>query len=160
MAQDHVFQAPAIGGLLRLAWQMQTDRLYEQLIAAGFHDVTRAQFALFRWPGVDGMRPGEAAESARLSKQTINGLLAELEANGYLVREVDPGDRRARVIRYTSRGRELQRTAHLSSQALERAWAAAVGEGRFRTLRATLESMVARALPKEPPGNTALSRFA
>ena len=54
---------PAIGGLLRLAWQAHIDKLYER-VTTSFPDVTRAQFALFRWPGIgDGLRPGASPRS-------------------------------------------------------------------------------------------------
>jgi DNA-binding MarR family transcriptional regulator len=140
---------PAIGGLLRLVWQMHRERLYARVTAAGFRDVTQAQFELIRWPGIDGLRPSEVAESVGLSKQTINDLLGELERDGYLGRHPHPDDGRARVIRLTTRGWKLQRTAHAISQALEAAWAASVGHKRFQALRSTLEAMVARGLPEE-----------
>lgn len=140
---------PAIGGLLRLAWQAHRDRLYERVTAAGFPDVTRAQFELIRWPGMDGQRPGKLAGSVGLSKQAVNDLLGELERNGYIERQPHPGDRRARVVRLTARGERLQRTAHETSRALEAAWADSVGPKRFTALRSTLEHMVERGLPGE-----------
>jgi len=140
---------PAIGGLLRLAWQTHRDRIYERITAAGFPNVTRAQFELIRWPGIDGLRPGEVAQLAGLSKQTVNDLLGELERNGYINRHSQPGDRRARVVRLTARGKELHRTAHETSRALEATWAASIGAKRFAALRSTLEDMVARGLPGE-----------
>jgi DNA-binding MarR family transcriptional regulator len=146
--QDGASTGPAIGGLLRLAWQAHRDRLYERITAAGFADVTRAQFQLFRWPGIDGLRPGEIAELSGLSKQTVSDLLGELERSGYVERHPDPGDRRARLVRLTPWGRELQRTAHETSRSLEAAWAARVGAKRLRALRSTLEAMVEHGLPE------------
>lgn len=140
---------PAIGGLLRLAWQTHRERLYERVTAAGFPDVTRAQFALIRWPSMDGLRPSELAQSIGLSKQTVNDLLGELEGNGYIERHQHPDDGRARVVRLNARGWELQRKAHETSQALEAAWAASIGQRRFQMLRSALEAMVARGLPDE-----------
>jgi DNA-binding MarR family transcriptional regulator len=139
---------PALGGLLRLAWQTHRDRIYERILAR-FPDVSRAQFELLRWPGIDGLRPGDAARSAGLSKQTVNDLLGELERNGYLERHLHPDDGRARIVRLTERGRALQRTTHEISLALESVWAASVGAKRFAVLRATLEDMVAGGLPDD-----------
>jgi DNA-binding MarR family transcriptional regulator len=140
---------PAIGGLLRLAWQLHRDRLYQRVSAAGFPNVTRAQFELFRWPGIDGLRPGEVAQSNGLSKQTVNDLLGELERNGYVERHAYPGDGRARVVHLTARGKELQRVTHETSRGLEATWATTVGAKRFAALRSTLEEIVARGLPGE-----------
>ncbi len=117
--------------------------MYERLTTAGYPDVTRAQFALLRWPGIDAKRPGEVAELAGLSKQAVNDLLGELERGGYLERRQAPGDGRARVVRLTPRGKRLQSTAHVISRELETAWADRLGERRFAALRETLEDMLA-----------------
>lgn len=138
---------PAIGGLLRLAWQIHRDHLYERVRAAGFADVTRAQFALIRWPTLDGVRPGQLADSVGLSKQAVNDLLGELDRNGYIERHPDPADRRARIVRLTARGQQLQRTSHEMSRALEAAWAASIGADRFSAFRSSLQDLVERGLP-------------
>jgi DNA-binding MarR family transcriptional regulator len=136
-------EAPAIGGLLRMVWQLHRDRMYERLVAAGYPDVTRAQFALLRFPGVDGMRPTEAAELAGLSKQTVNDLLGELEQSGYLDRKRHPVDGRGRVIQLTARGKRLLKVTHQTSRELEADWAAQVGRERITSLKQTLEDMLA-----------------
>jgi DNA-binding MarR family transcriptional regulator len=143
---------PAIGGLLRLAWQTHRERIYEEIRTTGFPEVTRAQFELIRWPGIDGLRPSEVAQLAGLSKQAVNDLLGELERGGYVERHSHPRDGRARVVRLTERGTELQRTAHEISRSLEDAWAARVGSERFAALRATLEDMVRIGLAPGRPG--------
>jgi DNA-binding MarR family transcriptional regulator len=137
------FGPPAIGGLLRLAWDAHRRRMYERVMAAGFDDVTPAQFEIFRFPGVDGMRPGEVAELAGLSKQAVNDVLGQLERSGYLTRGAHPDDGRARVVHLTDRGWELQRISHETSRELEAEWARAIGEKRFAALRAALEDLVA-----------------
>jgi DNA-binding MarR family transcriptional regulator len=124
--------------------------MYEGVTAAGFADLTRAQYELFRWPGMDGLRPGELAQVSGLSKQAVNDLLGELERSGYVERHPDPDDRRARLVRLTARGEQLQRTVEETSRALEAGWAAAVGGKRFAALRSTLRDMVERGLPEEP----------
>ena len=143
MSTDERTDPPAIGGLLRLAWQAHRDRMFEHLAGAGYPDVTRAQFALFRWPGVDGMRPGEVADLAGLSKQAVNDTLGELERCGYIERHHDPQDGRARIVRLTEPGRAQQAAAPQTSRELESDWAQSLGEERFADLRATLQDMIA-----------------
>ena len=128
-----------------MVWQLHRDRLFERLVAAGYQNVTRAQFALLRYPGVDGMRPSEAAELAGLSKQTVNDLLGELEQSGYLERKPHPADGRGRIIRLTPRGKRLQATTHHISRKLEADWAAQIGAERITSLKQTLEDMLASA---------------
>ncbi len=117
--------------------------MYERLLAAGYPDVTRAQFALLRFPGADGMRPSEAAELAGVSKQTVNDLLGELERSRYLERRPHPADGRGRIIRLTPRGKRLQHTTHQISRELESAWAEQIGRERIASLKDTLEDMIA-----------------
>ena len=143
--------SPAIGGLLRMVWQLHRDRMYERLVAAGYPDVTRPQFALLRFPGVDGMRPSEAAELAGLSKQTVNDLLGELERTGYLERKPHPDDGRGRIVRLTPRGKRLQQTTHRISRELEAEWAAQIGPKRITSLKQTLEDMLAASAQDHQP---------
>ena len=121
--------------------------MYERITAERFPSVTRSQFELLRWPGIDGLRPGEIAQLSGLSKQTVNDLLGELERSGYIRRDPHPADRRARLVRLTATGGDLQRTAHETSSALEREWAEILGAPRLSALRSTLEEMVAQRLP-------------
>jgi DNA-binding MarR family transcriptional regulator len=134
-----------------MAWQIHRDRMYERVIAAGYPDVTRAQFSLLRFPGVEGMRPSEAAELAGLSKQSINDLLGELEGAGYLRREPHPTDGRGRIIRLTAEGERLQHTAHEISRELEADWGAQIGDKRVAALKRTLEDMIAGARGSSGP---------
>ena len=143
--------SPAIGGLLRMVWQLHRDRMYERLVAAGYPDVTRPQFALLRFPGVDGMRPSEAAELAGLSKQTVNDLLGELERTGYLERKPHPDDGRGRIVRLTPRGKRLQQTTHRISRELEAEWAAQIGTKRITSLKRTLEDMLTASAQGHQP---------
>ena len=151
---DVDLDAPAIGGLLRMVWQLHRERMYERLVAAGYPDVTRPQFALLRFPGVDGMRPSEAADLAGLSKQSVNDLLGELERSGYLERKPHPADGRGRIVRLTARGRRLQKTTHRISRELEADWADRIGERRIAELKKTLQDM-ASAGTRSPDGRPA-----
>jgi DNA-binding MarR family transcriptional regulator len=56
----------------------------------------------------DGLRLGELAAAARLSKQAMTGLVRRCEADGLVVRERDAVDGRAFNLRLTERGRALR----------------------------------------------------
>src|SRR5690242_20675745 len=100
----------AIGALLRFALDDIRGRIYDGVVADGFTDVRPAHVTLFRWPGPDGARPTELAAAAHISKQSVNDRLGELERLGYLTRERDPADSRARIVRLTARGRRLHKS--------------------------------------------------
>ena len=146
MAQGEDFP-PAIGALLRLAWQAARERIYEGVQEAGYTDLSRAHVLLFRWPPFDGLRPSELATRNQLSRQSINDLLSDLEKRGYLERTPDPTDGRARIVRFTERGWDLTRVLSETSFATESEWARARGEERFAEFRDTLCELVAYASP-------------
>jgi DNA-binding MarR family transcriptional regulator len=143
---------PAIGALLRLAWQAVRERIYEGVLHAGYTDLSRAHVLLFRWPTIDGLRPSELAARNQLSRQTINDLLSDLEQRGYLERTLDPTDGRARLVRLTQRGWDLTQVLSDSSFATESEWARAIGEARFGEFRDTLCELVAYASPVDGSG--------
>lgn len=129
---------PWIGALLRLAWLGVRDHIEEAVEAAHFPGVTRAHVALFGHPTLDGMRPIELADRMGLSKQSVNGLLGDLEQQGYIRREVDPEDGRGRLVRLTDRGAELEDTVRRAARDAERHLEKTLGRDRFRELKAAL----------------------
>jgi len=72
-----------------------------------------------------------------------------LERCGYVRREPDPADSRARLVRLTDRGRELEEAAHAASARLHLAWRERVGPERFEALWAALQELA--GLPQAPP---------
>jgi DNA-binding MarR family transcriptional regulator len=140
---------PAIGALLRLAWQGVRERIYEGVLKAGYTDLSRAHVLLFRWPTIDGLRPSELATRNQLSRQTINDLLSDLEKRGYLKRTPDPTDGRARIVRLTERGWDLTQVISDMSFTTESEWAQLIGETRYGEFRSTLCELVAYTLPAE-----------
>lgn len=101
-----------IGFLLAKASQRFNERLTERFTARGFGDV-RASYGSVLVPLFerDGLRLGELAGAARLSKQAMTGLVKRCEAVGLVQRETDPEDGRAFNVRLTARGRALRAVA-------------------------------------------------
>ncbi|MBK5289113.1 MAG: winged helix-turn-helix transcriptional regulator [Acidimicrobiia bacterium] len=127
--------------MMRLAWQSVWRQIFSGVAAAGYEDVNPAHVGLFRYPGLDGQRPSELAEQLQITKQSVNDLLGHLEARGYLAREPDPADGRARVVRLTAKGRKLQATIHGQAQAAEQHIADALGARRYSQLQHALEDL-------------------
>lgn len=82
----------------------------------------------------DGSRLTELAARAQMTKQSMSALIDDLERWGYLERIPDPSDGRARIIRRTQRGWDLERVARESVRAFEDDWAARIGKDRLREL--------------------------
>ena len=127
-----------MGALLRAAWKGVRDHIDEAVKAAGYVDITGAHVSLFRHPTLDGMRPTDLAGEMQLSKQAVNDLLRDLERQGYIRRDVDPADRRSRLIRLTAKGMKLEDTVRLAARDAERQLERELGRDRFRSFREAL----------------------
>ncbi len=127
-----------MGALLRAAWKGVRDHIDQAVKAAGYVDLTRAHVSLFRHPTLDGMRPTDLAAEMQISKQAVNDLLGDLERQGYIRRDVDPADRRSRLIRLTAKGMKLEDTVRLAAQDAERQLERELGRDRFRSFREAL----------------------
>lgn len=132
---------PHVGAMMRFAWQWVWKQIFSGIVAAGYDDVNPAHVALFRYPGLDQQRPSELAEQLQIAKQSVNDLLGHLEHHGYLTREPDPNDGRARIVRLTPKGRRLQKTVHVRAQAAEQHIADTLGARRFTQLQRALEEL-------------------
>jgi DNA-binding MarR family transcriptional regulator len=132
---------PYVGAMMRVGWQWVRDEIFDGVVAAGYDDVTPAHVGLFRYPGLNGQRPTALAEQMRITKQSVNDLLGHLEQHGYLIREPDLVDRRARVVHLTPKGRRLEKTVTSQSQAAEVRIAEILGPRHFKHLRCALEEL-------------------
>ncbi|HEX4863026.1 MAG TPA: MarR family transcriptional regulator [Acidimicrobiales bacterium] len=134
-------RSPYVGAMLGVVWQWVRDQLYAGVVAAGYHDLNAAHVALWRYPGLEGLRPSQLADRVGITKQSVNELLGHLEAHGYLLRVPDPADRRARVIRLTSKGQRLEHTIYAEAGAAQQRIAEILGPRRFAQLHSSLEQL-------------------
>jgi DNA-binding MarR family transcriptional regulator len=133
---------PWVGALLRLAWKGVRNHIEAAVLEAGYTELGSAHISLFRHPTLDGTRPTELADEMQVSKQAVNDLLGHLERQGYIVREVDPADRRSRLIRLTDKGAKLEDTVRLAARDAERRLERDLGPERFRSFRDDLVEAV------------------
>jgi DNA-binding MarR family transcriptional regulator len=127
-----------IGALLRVPAQAIQRRLIWDLNAAGFEELTLPHMAVLQFPGPDGARPTTLAERTGMSKQAMNQLLRSLEGLGYIARSDAPDEGRARIIRFTKRGRAAYAKIHDLLRDIEREWIAELGPKDFAQLKALL----------------------
>jgi DNA-binding MarR family transcriptional regulator len=101
-----------VGFLLAKASQRFNELLVERFAARGYGEV-RASYGSVLVPLFerDGLRLGELAAAARLSKQAMTGLVKRCEADGLVERERDPVDGRAFNVRLTDKGRAFRAVA-------------------------------------------------
>jgi DNA-binding MarR family transcriptional regulator len=135
-------RGPYVGAMLRVVWQRVRDQLYAGVVAAGFDDLNAAHVALWRYPGLEGVRPSQLADRVGITKQSVNDLLGHLEGHGYLLRVHDSADGRARVIRLTAKGRRLEQTIYAAAGTAQLRIAQILGPGRFAQLHHSLELLI------------------
>ena len=127
-----------IGALLRVPAQAIHRRIIKELNVAGFKELRVPHMAVLQFPGPDGVRPGTLAERAGMSKQGMNQLLRSLEDVGYIVRSNAPDEGRARIVRFTRRGRAAFAKVHDILRDIELEWSAELGPRDFTQLKELL----------------------
>jgi len=132
------FGKPMVGALLRAPAEAVRRHMLRRLHEHGFSDLEQAHLSVFQYPGPQGLRPSELAARLRVSKQALNYLLGQLERRGYLCREPDPDDHRARRIALTERGLATVPVIRAAVAEVEREWAGRLGRQRFDELKGLL----------------------
>jgi DNA-binding MarR family transcriptional regulator len=101
-----------LGFLLAKASQRWNELLQEAFAREGFPEV-RASYGSVLLPlfEEDGLRIGEVARRARLSKQTMTTMVRLAERDGLVERRGDASDRRATRVHLTAKGRRFKPVA-------------------------------------------------
>lgn len=135
------FGPPLIGALLRIPWETVHRRMLERLRERGFGDLDAPHLSVFLFPGPQGAKPSELASRLRVSKQSINHLLGQLERFGYLERRDDPVDMRSRRIHLTPRGKAAGLIMREAVREVEHGWERRLGSKRLALLRRLLREL-------------------
>jgi DNA-binding MarR family transcriptional regulator len=122
----------------RLLFAFQ-DELYARFDDAGHGKLTRVHGAVLAHLDPDGTRATELARRSGRPKQLIGRAVDELEQLGYVERRPEPGDRRAKLVVPTERGRELIRLSDEIIRDIERRAAAALGQVAYDSFKNALE---------------------
>ena len=131
-----------LGFLLSKASQRWNELLHQELAAAGFPEVRPAYGSLLiPLYEEDGLRQGQLARLARLSKQTLTTMTRALEHAGLIERRPDPADARATQIFLTKRARELEPIAERILAELDDRVAAATDDSTGAPLRQALRTL-------------------
>jgi DNA-binding MarR family transcriptional regulator len=131
-----------LGYLLSKASQRWNELLQEGFAEAGYPEV-RASYGSVLIPLLeeDGLRMGEIARRARLSKQTMTTMVRLCERDGLVERRPDPDDGRATRVHLTAKARDFQPTAERVLARLEHDARRSLGEPRLAELRRALKQL-------------------
>ena len=132
-----------LGFLLAKAAQRWNELLAERFAASGWEEV-RPSYGSVLVPlfEEDGLRMGELARRARLSKQAMTELVRHLEHDGLVERRPDPSDGRASVVFLTERSRAFQPVVVRTLADLDRLVRERLDDEGAEALRAALRKLV------------------
>jgi len=115
-------------------------RVRRGLIERG-HDLHPSHTAVIPNLPASGLRLTELAERLRVSVQRAGQLVSELEAAGYVERVSDASDARAKLVRYSARGRRLMQDVAEVDAELWRELAESFGTAELERLATTVGAL-------------------
>lgn len=127
--------------MMFIAYRAAENRILNAVHSAGFDDLTLAQCRIAQRLNPQGIRLTDLAEQAQVTKQTAGALVDELERAGYVVRQPDPTDARARLVTLADRGAAVCQVAAAEVETIEREWREHLGAKAYRDLRRALVAL-------------------
>jgi DNA-binding MarR family transcriptional regulator len=126
--------------LMFIAYRAMDDEVIQAMRAAGYR-VTVAQARIAQRIAPGGSRLTDLAEQTQVTKQTASLLIAALEQEGLVERVPDPADKRARLIRFTPKGRTAADRALEVVMDVEQKWNEHLGPELATALRQALTKL-------------------
>lgn len=144
---------PYTRSLLLYAYQGSAGALVETLRARGHLAIRPKHGAVFANIERQGTRPSVMAERAGIGKAAMGELIDELQRLGYVRREPDPSDRRAKLVVPTDAAVEVTNIVHEFNMNLETTYRELLGEEAYQALRTALQAIAPRneMQPRLPP---------
>jgi DNA-binding MarR family transcriptional regulator len=131
-----------LGWLLGRADLLFAEGVTREMHERGFAGIRLVHIALIRNVDENGTRISEIAKRAGMTKQATGQLVAEFVELGYIKLVPDPDDGRAKIARYTARGRRLLIAIVASIEATETIVASAIGNAELDGLKQTLAKLL------------------
>jgi DNA-binding MarR family transcriptional regulator len=146
--QDSPSSAPtSLAILLREPFRAGSEVLHRRFAERGHPQIRPPHGDVMQFLDAGGTRVSVLSQRARITKQSMAELVAHLEYLGYVERIPDPGDRRAKLVRATRKGRELYAIARQVVAEIEAEWTGLLGKAKMRQLRDLLEELNAGLEP-------------
>jgi DNA-binding MarR family transcriptional regulator len=121
--------------------RLMRQRFEAELARTGL-GITAGEARALLWAGrFPGLRQTALAEKLAVEPMTLVGFLDRLESAGLLLREPDPADRRAKLVRPTEAARPLIARIEAVALAVRRAASADLGERQMEAIRSGLARM-------------------
>ncbi|HOZ33181.1 MAG TPA: MarR family transcriptional regulator [Tabrizicola sp.] len=123
------------------------------MVAAGHGWFAQARGNIVVYIGPGGVRQGDLADRAHLTKQAVQQFVDELVQDGIVLRTRDETDARARWVRLTPAGEAAMQDADRIKVEIETRWRSQIGPQGFATLDRALRQVIALNSQPGLPGN-------
>jgi DNA-binding MarR family transcriptional regulator len=116
------------------------ERVLELVNRKGFPELRIAHLAVTRHIDLAGTRIADVALRAGVTKQSMGEMIDQLERMGFLSRFVDAEDKRAKIVKFTPRGRKLLTAIRAAVASTEKELTDCIGAVAVQALRISLTS--------------------
>ena len=144
MGKSDAWRATNLGRLLNEAAQRFEESVLAKMVAAGHGQFTLSHISVTRNLDAQGTRATEIARRAAITKQSLGEIITQLEKLGIVMREPDPSDGRAKIVRFTEYGMVWLEQFHVAVDETEAEIAAALGPALYHALKEGLLKYTAR----------------
>ena len=133
---------PATTTLLRTAYNAMSAAIYRHVAQAAGAGLRPAHGNALEMLALhDGLRLTDIAAQAGMTTQSMGELVDDLVSKGYLRRQEDPADRRAKRIYLTGTGRQTADAGEAATRQAEEQIQAALGPRQYQQLRRNLAAI-------------------
>lgn len=126
------------GAYLRILWDELRSNMERELKEKGFEDVSPSHGWVFHHTKEEGSRVTELAAIAKITKQSMSALVAQLEEKGYVKKKADSTDKRAWLFILTAKGKKVKEAGQEINNLFEKKWEQKLGKKDYHHLRQLL----------------------
>jgi DNA-binding MarR family transcriptional regulator len=126
------------GAYLRILWDELRYNMEHQLNEKGFTDISPSHGWIFHNTKEEGTRITDLAAIAKITKQSMSALVAQLEKTGYVKKKIDPTDKRAWLLVLTPKGKKVKEAGHEINYSYEKKWEQKLGRKEYNQFRELL----------------------
>jgi DNA-binding MarR family transcriptional regulator len=139
---------PSTTPLLRTAYNVLSAAIYRAVTDAGATDLRPAHGNVMEMLAIeDGLRLTDIAAQAGMAPRSMGELVDDLVAKGYLLRQEDSTDRRAKRIYLTERGRASVEASKKATRRAEEKIRQLLGARQYDELRRNLAAIAGLPVP-------------
>jgi len=131
-----------VGRQLLLGFRIFERSLLRHIADQGFDDIRMSHLPIMRNIARGGLRTTEIADMAGMTKQTAGMLSTDLETMRYIKRVPDPSDGRAKLVRFTPRGKQFMADFPAALEKAEADMIALIGDQDFGMLTEILRKLI------------------